>query len=495
MASFPLRLAALAVLLTLAGGAFQAVAVRAQDAAQAEVRITAQRLEDSRTEFALQQRGSDGQWGERLLPRSRYFPARASAGRWLNSTPLTLTGGIVVRITAQRLADRRIEFAIQQRGADDAWGERLLPRSRFFPTNAAAGRWLNSTPLSLASASTYTPVIATGRFGPDDTDNGHYTARRDTLVDGIRTDVRMTGSNNDLLLDAVCFAEGDTAIGIRFLSLEYDSEFADELELIWRADTGDIRRETLSVGLIDMVPVMYFVRERSVFNEMLRATSLTIRVNYRGVNEETFDMTAFRDNPVHGNLTHCGAYGPGEPIVLEAAETRTEPKPPATHIPRIGTNVDSVDWPNEAYYAAERDPFSGSVRTDVQMAGKGDVLMLDVVCFDSGTPLVGFRILDVGRSSDAPEEAVVIWLVDDGHVEERRLEVEFVGNTPTVNIRSEMDILQSVVSGNRLIVRVEYLGVQEDTFDLTVFRDTPVHDNLVHCGNYAPGEPIVLELP
>ena len=317
MASFALRLAALVVLLTLAGGAFQAVAVRAQDAAQAEVRITAQRLEDGRTEFALQQRGSGGAWGERLLPRSRYFPASASTGRWLNSTPLTLTGGIVVRITAQRLTDRRIEFALQRRGSDDAWGERMLPRSRFFPASVRAERWLNSTPLSLASASTYTPVIATGWFGPDDTNSGYYMARRDTLVEGIRTDVRMIGSNSDLLLDAVCVAEGDTAIGIRFLSLEYDSEFADELEIIWRADTGDIRREMLSVGLIGRVPAIYFERKRSVFDEMLRATSLTIRVNYRGVQEETFDMTAFRDNPVHGNLTHCGAYGPGEPIVLE----------------------------------------------------------------------------------------------------------------------------------------------------------------------------------
>ena len=61
------------------------------DAAGTEVRITAQRLADGRTEFALQQREADGEWGERLLPRDRFVPATAAVGRWLSSTPLTVS--------------------------------------------------------------------------------------------------------------------------------------------------------------------------------------------------------------------------------------------------------------------------------------------------------------------------------------------------------------------------------------------------------------------
>ena len=57
---------------------------------EAEVRINARQLEDGRVEFALQQR-VDGEWGERQFPRSRYFSADAAVGRWLNSTPLTVT--------------------------------------------------------------------------------------------------------------------------------------------------------------------------------------------------------------------------------------------------------------------------------------------------------------------------------------------------------------------------------------------------------------------
>ena len=81
----------------------------AQDGAS-EVRISTRRLADGRVEFALQPRAGGG-WGERVLPSARYFPANAAVGRWLNSSPVRI-GGADVRISARRLADRRIEFAI-----------------------------------------------------------------------------------------------------------------------------------------------------------------------------------------------------------------------------------------------------------------------------------------------------------------------------------------------------------------------------------------------
>ncbi len=125
---------------------------------ETEVRITAQRLASDRIEFALQEREADGEWSERLLPRARFFPATASVGRWLVSTPLTVrapgagddAAGTEVRITAQRLADGRTEFALREREADGEWSERLLPRARFFPAAASVGRWLVSTPLTVS---------------------------------------------------------------------------------------------------------------------------------------------------------------------------------------------------------------------------------------------------------------------------------------------------------------------------------------------------------
>ena len=56
----------------------------------AEVRITARQAGDGRIEFALQQK-VDGEWGERILPASRFFPADVGHNRWLNSSPVTVS--------------------------------------------------------------------------------------------------------------------------------------------------------------------------------------------------------------------------------------------------------------------------------------------------------------------------------------------------------------------------------------------------------------------
>ena len=54
-----------------------------------EIRITAMRHDDGRVEFAVQESEGEG-WGERVLPRQRFFPATGREGRWLNSTPITV---------------------------------------------------------------------------------------------------------------------------------------------------------------------------------------------------------------------------------------------------------------------------------------------------------------------------------------------------------------------------------------------------------------------
>lgn len=57
-----------------------------------------------------------------------------------------------VRIVARKLANARIEFGLQQRQEDDTWGRRILPNARFFPADAAVGRWLLSSPVAVRVA-------------------------------------------------------------------------------------------------------------------------------------------------------------------------------------------------------------------------------------------------------------------------------------------------------------------------------------------------------
>ena len=59
----------------------------------AEVRIAVRAGEDGRIEFALQTRTTDSAWSERILPRARRFPANAAVDRWLSSSPITVPAG------------------------------------------------------------------------------------------------------------------------------------------------------------------------------------------------------------------------------------------------------------------------------------------------------------------------------------------------------------------------------------------------------------------
>ena len=88
-------MAILALLAALAGS----IALAATSG-EAEVRITARQLEDGRVEFGLQQR-MDGEWGERTLPSSRYFPADVGHNRWLNSTPMTVSVSVAGELTEE----------------------------------------------------------------------------------------------------------------------------------------------------------------------------------------------------------------------------------------------------------------------------------------------------------------------------------------------------------------------------------------------------------
>lgn len=156
---------ALAVTLVLVAVSFGTTGAQAQSSGDQEVRIAAQRLANGRTEFALQARASGSEWGARQLPASRFLSAGVRTGRWYASSPLPV-GGLTLRIAAQPLSNGRIEFAVQQRASNAEWDERLLPTSRFMPANAAAGRWLYSSPVALPGAPD-TPSTSTAEPATD----------------------------------------------------------------------------------------------------------------------------------------------------------------------------------------------------------------------------------------------------------------------------------------------------------------------------------------
>lgn len=165
----------------------------ASDDGSDEVRIVARRLSSGRIEFGLQQRTAPDAWGERILPTQRFFPADATVDRWLRSSPLTVsvtgtTAGqatdVVVRIVARKIADGRVEFALRKRTSGHTYSGPPLPRSRFFPTTAAVGRWLQSTPISVISTQ---PSAQTGTTAATPATLSAIAAGEDHSC-GLRTD-------------------------------------------------------------------------------------------------------------------------------------------------------------------------------------------------------------------------------------------------------------------------------------------------------------------
>lgn len=121
------------------------------------MRVAARKTEAGRIEFGFQERGPGGQWGERVLPRQRFFP-EVDHHRWLASSGVRLAAAeVVVRILARRTETGRIEFGLQWSTLRGEWGERLLPRQRFFP-EVDHQRWLHSTPVAVGSATS--PLLA-----------------------------------------------------------------------------------------------------------------------------------------------------------------------------------------------------------------------------------------------------------------------------------------------------------------------------------------------
>lgn len=253
---------------------------------ETEVRVVARPHEDGRVEFAVQQR-VDGEWGERIAPSSRYLTPRLieeRVGRWLNSSPITLTVAVE--------SDEPIEAADSGSTSDND-GERT------------------GTP----PASGYEPVIASNWDTSPTQTTLWYNARQDAFTDGVRTDVRMVGPNGNLTIEAVCFAEGVGLVGfrlIRFTRPTRDADVPEQLEVLWRLNAGAVQREMLDVEFLGDTPAVYFRGAGPGFDSdwpnALRGGSLAVRIGYRGVQEEVFDLDAFAETPVHQNLVNCGSY-------------------------------------------------------------------------------------------------------------------------------------------------------------------------------------------
>ena len=79
---------------------------------------------------------------------------------------------VVVRIVARKRSDGRVEFGLRKVLSDGTLSGNLLPRARMFPTTAAVGSWLQSTPISVITTQP-TATTPTTRYSSVDAGIAH----------------------------------------------------------------------------------------------------------------------------------------------------------------------------------------------------------------------------------------------------------------------------------------------------------------------------------
>ena len=161
-------LAVALLLIAFALAPWQAGAQDDDDSEEFVVRIAARLNPDGRVEFGLQRVDDQGGRRELRLEHARFFPNNVEHSRWLtgdstfmleaphydalsyddDSVPPDARGALV-RVTARRSPDGRIEFGLQHRREDlpggPEYSERLLPPKRYWPPDVTHHRWLYSS--------------------------------------------------------------------------------------------------------------------------------------------------------------------------------------------------------------------------------------------------------------------------------------------------------------------------------------------------------------
>lgn len=272
------------------------------------------------------------EWGERVLPRVRKFPSDPKVDRWYSSAPPTLIGDVETRIRARRLENGRTEFALQQKSDGATWGDLILPSSRILSEihrSTHIGRWLNSSPVLLATTVVIpevvvpagVPVVAEAVLSYAELDgftwNGsepsfYYGVRQDPLDDHYRTWIVKVAKTDDGLYDTIrlqvsCYA-GQFQVFLWEDSLPYQrSDYS--VNVSYRFDDGEVISERWNhySGSDDGI----LANDYGAFAEDMRsANKLVIRAHFydRTLTATFLGVDEMFQTRVQPNIEYCGHY-------------------------------------------------------------------------------------------------------------------------------------------------------------------------------------------
>ena len=289
---------------------------------EAEVRISAKRLDDGRTEFALQQR-IDGKWGERILPRSRFFPASPGHDRWLNSSVLEIETAASESISdtdaeesSQALADAQAEAAAAKAeateakealaAAEEALAEAQAPPAIVRTPGESAydgGRIVTSVSFRYQEVSPDSKIRirADGEFG-----------LRDKPLTLVITCYNNRGRGVDFENTPPPIVGESQPSGYipRIFLVSYKFNPTPEAGDIGAVDASWSARQRWDQARQEQYFVPYALNQLRLYWTLRHAEQLEIVIV--GADDETveatFTMAGVWDTPIQPNLDHCGDY-------------------------------------------------------------------------------------------------------------------------------------------------------------------------------------------
>ena len=230
-------------------------------------------------------------------------------------------GGVEIRINAKRLDDGRTEFAVQQREGSN-WSDRIAPRGRFLPAAPTVGRWLNSTPVhvgaSAGSGQSAVLLQGTPLAPPPGTSEVRgtsdagvvYTVSRDEFTGAITTHVDARGGGDDFITGPLILRLTCTDTG-SLVALLGSSEFfwiSGTSDVSLKFDDGLIQREEWQA---DNAGGYSPADDAAFMNQLRTAERLTVLMPEYSRDPVVLDVRGMLATPVQPNLRNCGSPSGG----------------------------------------------------------------------------------------------------------------------------------------------------------------------------------------
>ncbi len=151
-----------------------------------------------------------------------------------------------VRVAALKSDDGTVRVSVQTLGADGEWGERMLPTSRFILATAPTNTWLRSSPVDIASGEADPLFCVVAHGAPDDrfwVKFRAYLFQSATLTDtNLRFETYLDGADQAAALER-CLDDGAAVVASTLAS-------PDEVrETLLRAREAEVRVVTFNAGV------------------------------------------------------------------------------------------------------------------------------------------------------------------------------------------------------------------------------------------------------